>query len=64
MYALLYEYVQTNKRTPKDCEVYLDKPLGNWLAYQFKLMRYNSLSEDQYERLSILTKKEHGRNNQ
>jgi len=64
MYALLYEYVQTNKRTPKDCEVYLDKPLGKWLEYQLKLMRYNSLSEDQYKRLSILTQKEHGRNNQ
>ena len=64
MYTLFYEYMQTNKRVPKDCEVYLNKPLGNWLAYQIKLMRYDCLSEDQYQRISILTTKEPERNNQ
>lgn len=65
MYSLFYEYVQTNNKTPQAGEVYLDKPLGNWLAYQVKLMKYNCLSDEQYRRLALLnTKKTRRKNNQ
>ena len=54
MYRLCCEFVEINNRTPQNEEVYSDKPLGNWLAYQVKLMKYNCLTEDQYRLLGLL----------
>lgn len=55
MYTLYREFFKINNRTPKNEEVYLSKPLGNWLAYQVKLMKYNWLSEDKYRLLALYT---------
>ena len=57
MYRLCCEFLEINNRTPQKGEMYLEKPLGNWLAYQVKAMRYDCLSEEQYHLLSLYMKK-------
>lgn len=55
MYTLYREFFKINNRTPKNEEMYLGKPLGNWMAYQVKLMKYNWLSEEKYRLLALYT---------